>query len=772
MFDKELSYRTKDIFRLLFGAFALFVSFSFLSFDVNDIPWLTTELNRPLQNYTGVVGAYMAFYGRFLFGDAIWAIPLLLVCWVINSTKINTYGEIYKEFLGAFFVLLTLSAMLSLHEDSLSSFLFKGGLVGPQIAGLFMSSFSYLGSILILGLFLILSLALATEFLMVSAVVIGGCYLVQGLHKAGTWLVSKMKWLRLRRRASTEEDEEEYEYEYKEERHVEKESEEENKEEIAPTEKPWLRIVKPVKKKTKQKRKPPKLEFYDGELPPINLLETSEGTTDDGQKRTENIEETTRILGETLKSFDIVAEVVAVNQGPVITVYEVQPAPGVKINRIVNLSNDIALSLSAPSVRIVAPIPGKSVIGIEIPNKFPEKVYFRDLIESDEFQDATSKLSIVLGKDVAGDPMVNALETMPHLLIAGSTGSGKTVCLNALIMSVLYKSSPDEVKMIMVDPKMVEMTFYNGIPHLLTPVITNPRKAADALIWVVSEMERRYEHFSDVGVRNITGYHKRFENSKDKTYKSKNGEEKSLEKMPYIVVFIDELADLMMTVAQDVETSICRLAQLSRAVGIHLIIATQRPSVNVLTGLIKSNLPCRISFRVASSIDSRTILDSKGAEKLIGKGDMLFIPPGLSSMLRAQGCFLADEEIRDVVDFLKKQREPEFVNIFASAKAVIESSDRDDLYEKAVRLVIESEQASASFLQRRMRIGYNRASRLIDAMEEEGIISASCGSKSRKVLVDSYDFSVDNFLKSAEADYDAYDNDPGKTDEEKPEYEK
>ncbi|OED37066.1 hypothetical protein AB834_02220 [PVC group bacterium (ex Bugula neritina AB1)] len=751
-FEVEISDRGKDVLRLLFIFSSLLVFLSLISCNLDDIYWLTTENNNPSQNYIGIFGAFLAFYGKFLFGKAFWVLPFLLFCWAINCSKLNTYGELYKEFLGAFFVLLTLSAIFSMKQDSLSEFLFHGGLIGYQVANLFKLSFSYLGSTLILSVFLILSFALATEFFIMTAIFfLGGNFLKYSwklLNK--TFLILKRVFFEKELKISEEEETKNTYVLLEEDARVlkgdfDKEKDIEEPVEVPASKKPeknqksWLKMGT-VKKKRNVAKKNYQNNFAGDELPPLDILEKVDSVQ--SSKGKEDVSKKAEALEQTLKNFDIQAEVVDISQGPVITVYEVQPSPGVKINRIVNLSNDIALALSAPSVRIVAPIPGKAVIGIEIPNQYPDKVFFRELIESDEFQTSKSKLSIVLGKDVSGEPVINALDAMPHLLIAGSTGAGKTVCLNSLIMSLLYKATPDEVKMIMIDPKMVEMTFYNGIPHLLTPVITHARKAADALVWAVSEMERRYEHFSDVGVRNIAGYHKRFSNSKKKTYTTKNNEEKHLEEMPYIVIIIDELADLMMTVAQDVETSICRLAQLSRAVGIHLVIATQRPSVNVLTGLIKSNLPCRISFRVASSIDSRTILDSKGGESLIGKGDMLFIPPGLSTTLRIQGCFLSDEEIRDVVGFLKEQRSPEFVNIFVPAQASQNVKERDEIYKEAVKIVIETQQASASFLQRRMRVGYNRAARLIEAMEEDGIISASNGSKPRNVLVEEYDSEV------------------------------
>lgn len=461
-------------------------------------------------------------------------------------------------------------------------------------------------------------------------------------------------------------------------------------------------------------------------LPPLDLLSRSPKPR--GAKLTRDINEKVKLLEDTLESFGVKVKVTQVTYGPAVTRFEVQPAPGVKVSRIMALSDDIALSLAAPQVRIEAPIPGKSALGIEIPNRETAVVHFREVLESPEFQNSSSKLTVALGKDIAGSAVVADLGQMPHLLIAGATGSGKSVCLNALICSLLFKATPDELQLLMIDPKMVELTTFNGIPHLLAPVVTDPKRAATALRWMVSEMEKRYELFASAGVRDITRYNVL------KLHEAEEGGESCL---PYIVVIIDELADLMMVAPADVEDAICRLAQMARAAGIHLVIATQRPSVDVITGVIKANIPSRISFAVSSQADSRTILDSAGAEKLLGRGDMLFLPVGAPKPIRVQGAYLSDKEVEDVVSFLQSQGHPKYdQNIFQKKEEQMrQESEEDELLPEAVRILIESGQASISLLQRRLHIGYTRAARLIDQMEARGIIGGYEGTKPRAILM-------------------------------------
>jgi S-DNA-T family DNA segregation ATPase FtsK/SpoIIIE len=441
--------------------------------------------------------------------------------------------------------------------------------------------------------------------------------------------------------------------------------------------------------------------------------------------------ENVRILEETLNNFGIKVCVSEVHKGPAITRYEIQPAPGVKVSRIMRLADDIALSLAAPDVRIEAPIPGKAAMGIEVPNREIATVCLREILETTEFQDAASKLTIALGKDIAGNPIVADLTKMPHLLIAGATGSGKSVCLNTIICSILYKANPSEVKLLLIDPKMVELITYNGIPHLLAPVVTDPKKSAGALRWVVKEMEKRYELFSSLGVRDITKYNAQI--------MLQNSEEQP---MPYIVVVIDELSDLMMIAPVDVEDAICRLAQMARAAGIHLVIATQRPSVDVITGVIKANIPSRIAFAVSSQIDSRTILDMNGAEKLLGRGDMLFMPVSAIKPIRIQGALVTESEVEDIVKYLVNQGTPTYVSEFPEQQEEMQKEDdyEDELFFDAAKLVIEMGQASSSLLQRRLRIGYARAARLIDMLEAKGIVGPFEGSKPREVLMTAEQF--------------------------------
>jgi len=421
----------------------------------------------------------------------------------------------------------------------------------------------------------------------------------------------------------------------------------------------------------------------------------------------------------------------------VITRFEFEPASGVKLNKIVNLADDLALALKAHSVRI-APIPGKSVVGIELPNKKRKTVSFREIVARDEFLQSRSLLTIGLGKDIGGGTVINDLARMPHLLVAGTTGSGKSVFVNTVICSILFKATPAQVRFLMIDPKRLELFPYNGIPHLLHPVVVNPKKAAVALQWAVEEMERRYRILAEKGTRDIVQYNKKIERERE-AWEPGSTEEEPPALMPFIVVVIDELADLMMIAARDVEQFIARLAQMARASGIHLLIATQRPSVDILTGVIKANFPSRISFNVSSKVDSRTILDKMGAEKLLGMGDMLFIPPGTSRLQRIHGAFISEQEITRVTEFIKDQAQPSYDETILAARAgesaVEEEDDYDELYDKAVALVTETRQASISNLQRRMRIGYNRAARMIERMERDGVVGQSDGAKPREVLV-------------------------------------
>ena len=472
------------------------------------------------------------------------------------------------------------------------------------------------------------------------------------------------------------------------------------------------------------------VEDENYEFPPVEFLTPGKAATKMGKKA---VTDTANKLQKTLYSFGVSAKVENVSIGPTITRYELKPAEGVRVSKIANLADDIALSLAAETIRIEAPIPGKQAVGIEIPNKEKEVVHLRDIIDSNEFKNAKSKLSFALGKNAAGEAIVTDIAKMPHVLIAGSTGSGKSVCINTLITSIIYKSKPSEVKLVMVDPKVVELSVYNGIPHLLIPVVTDPKKAAGALAWAVQEMVNRYHLFAEKNVRDIAGYNEALE---------KEGAEG---KLPQIVIIIDELADLMMVAKNDVEDAICRLAQMARAAGMHLVIATQRPSVDVITGIIKANIASRISFAVTSQVDSRTILDSAGAEKLLGKGDMLFFPTGVLKPIRIQGAFVSDGEVEKIVNFLKENGGPTYSEDVLEKIERANTTDKeldeqdddetDPFLMEAIDTVVDLGQASASFIQRRFKVGYARAGRIIDQMEARGIISGYEGSKPRQVLV-------------------------------------
>ncbi len=463
-------------------------------------------------------------------------------------------------------------------------------------------------------------------------------------------------------------------------------------------------------------------------FPPMELLGKDVKRQNSGSKV--EMMKNAKKLEETLKSFGVVATVIQINRGPTVTRYELSPSQGVKVSKIVNLADDIALNLAASGIRIEAPIPGKAAVGIEVPNKETQSVFLRNVLESEEFQKFPSKLAFALGEDIAGNAVVTDIAKMPHLLIAGATGSGKSVCINTLITSILYKADPKEVKLLLVDPKVVELSVYNGIPHLLIPVVTDPKKASAALNWAVREMLARYQDFAEHNVRDIKGFN---------AMKREKGEVEGV--MPQIVIIIDELADLMMAAPGEVEDSICRLAQMARAAGMHLIIATQRPSVDVITGVIKANIPSRLAFAVSSGIDSRTILDMVGAEKLLGKGDMLFYPAGMSKPIRVQGAFVTDKEVESIVDFVKESKEHSYdEEMIQKITAVTHNNteageESDEFFDEAIELVVEKEKASVSMLQRQFRIGYNRAARLVDDLERRGIVGPEEGSKPRKVLL-------------------------------------
>jgi len=714
---------------------ALLLLAGMISYSPYDIAFETSTPNIHIRNYIGIIGAYTAWAVFKSIGYAGFFIPLLFVVWGIGILAERLTGKVLYRILGILFLFSASSAFFSLTAMPNSALMVaRGGLLGFLLTDRFL--LDYLGAIggyIVTISLTMLALLIATEFLIVPVFSILFMKIWAAADRIGKRKREKTaagpggnfkaekpaSGPRLRPAVKIE----------KKEAKENTAGEKKIKHEAVAEERPRISIMpKPAVRPKPAPVKAVKVEprvVGDYKLPSLELL--SLPTHEPGNIFGENLEESARILEDTLRDFGIESKVIDISKGPVITRYELQPAPGVKVNRITSLSDDIALTMKAATVRIVAPIPGKSCVGIEVPNADTSMVFLREILESGEFQKmaASSKLAMALGKDISGKSVVTDLGDMPHLLIAGTTGSGKTVCVNSLIMSMVYNATPEELKFLMVDPKMVELAIYNGLPHLLCPVVTDAKKVSGALGWVVGEMEARYKMLAKIAVRNITAFN-----------------QKSEEKLPYIVVIIDELADLMMVAQEDIENAITRLAQLSRAVGIHMILATQRPSVDVVTGVIKANFPARISFKVASKVDSRTVLDMNGADKLLGKGDMLFLEPGSPKPVRAQGTYLTDPEIEKVVNFIKSQQEPVYDNeILEQQKKSLSGRggfEKDEFFDEAVKMVLETGQASVSMLQRRLRLGYTRAARIVDAMEEEGIIGPFRGSKPREILIQEY----------------------------------
>lgn len=709
--------RINEIWAILLLAIGIIVFISLVSFHQEDLPIYASETNLRIKNFAGIAGAYFAGILIFTLGKASFVIPILLLIWAVGRFLGRIPQKFYIKLLGTAVLIIAVSSFLSVIDryDSVIRFS-SGGITGLGFSSLLIKYFGLLGSYIIIVSLLVLSLLLSTEFLLFP--------FLSALYKRLKLLFSGIKSILKALRPT-----------FARRKRVIPKPELKIKEEPVqkfevPTRPPTPIIAKkgpPIKVTTKikedlEEEEPAKrIERRGYVLPSLELLDSPPPIEE--RKLKEDLETNSKILEETLGDFGVEAKVVKIEKGPVITRYELEPAPGIKISRISSLSDNIALAMKAVSVRVVAPIPGKGTIGVEVPNPKSTLVYLKEVLESKEFQDAHTKLTIALGKDISGHPVIADLSDMPHLLIAGATGSGKTVCVNSLVASLIFNSTPDEIKFLMVDPKMVELSIFNDIPHLLCPVVTEPKKVSAALNWIVNEMENRYKLFAETGSRNIEVYN-----------------QKQKDKMPYIIVIIDELADLMAIAQQDIENAITRLAQLSRAVGIHMILATQRPSVDVITGVIKANFPARISFKVASKVDSRTVLDMNGADKLLGKGDMLFIEPGASKPIRAQGSLVSDQEIERVVNYTKEQRRPEYdIDLLKEQKqARFKTFEKDEVYEEAVRLVIQTRQASVSMLQRRLGLGYTRAARLIDMMEDEGIVGPYAGSKPREILVEEY----------------------------------
>ena len=745
---------------------AVLVFLSLWSFSLRDVGWFalsaseTVGKSGSLHNQAGLVGAYIAASLIWVVGSASLVIPFLVLLHGIRVFQKER--KIIKSFLGSVLLILCMSTLVWLHhplsaqvlQDGIASGLYAGQ-AGTWMAGGLKPLFGQWGSTVLLGSLLLVSLLLITS-LSLSA---GIERIPKGVGKMGA-LVRRpvLRWPSALHWPSWWKDRSQPKankpLKINRELGVRRQDFSFLKQEASPQE-PALEIEDPSSAELNfesprqepvgdEPRTIPRLEVARKvakgyHLPdPAALLEAP--TVSNAQQTDQILESQSQILTSTLQNFGIAGKVTEVHPGPVITMYEFAPGPGIKVARIVTLAHDLAMALKAPSVRIVVPLPGKSTVGIEVPNPFKETVALREILTSEAYTRSRSKLTLALGKDIFGRPCVADLKTMPHLLVAGATGSGKSVGLNSMLLSLLCSAHPDEAKLLLIDPKVLELQIYDGIPHLLHPVLTSPKAAARGLTWVLQEMERRYRLLAEYGVRNIQAYNQAVGDDLHVVPRSPATDpqdpDEAPQPLPYIVVVVDEFADLMMTAPKEVEEKIARLAQMARASGIHLILATQRPSVDVVTGLIKANFPTRIAYQVSSKTDSRTILDANGAEALLGLGDMLYLPPGTGRLTRLHGAYVSDDEVRRVVEYVKAQAGPDFSNepVFPEPLDVEEDRERDEVYEQAREVVLTSGQASASLIQRRLRLGYPRAARMIEQMEEEGIVSAPGRDGRREVL--------------------------------------
>jgi S-DNA-T family DNA segregation ATPase FtsK/SpoIIIE len=740
--------RSKEIAGVILFAISLFLILCLVSYKPAD-PSFTHYVPGKviIKNLGGFIGAYCSDSLLRMLGISAYWIPIVFIILSFQLLLNRNFRITPISVVGFIGLVFSTAALVAGRYQTISLFgitLNAGGLLGTLSSDFLQSYLNHIGTYMVLVVILIVSLMITLDVSMVSLTRQSLLLLGRATGKIKTFLLIRIERLKRKKKIP-------HEKKARDKRDV-----------------PVIRD-EPTPQQAKARRK--KIEQIPFEfvqsadaytLPPLTILDEVEHK--DTKIKRESLIMNSRLLEKKLADFGVEAKVSEVKPGPVIAMYELEPAPGIKINRITNLSDDLAMALKAQSVRIIAPIPGKSVIGIEIPNHERDVVHLKDVVDNEGFINAKFKLPIALGVDIIGTPVTTDLARMPHLLIAGTTGSGKSVSLNAMICSILFKTNPDDVKFLMIDPKRLELSAYEGIPHLLHPVVVNPKKASQVLKWSVEEMERRYKIISTAGVKSIEKYNKLIEKDllaadgtlltpgETKTKDAKTvatdtfqqpGEETSGAddipvKLPYIVIIIDELADLMMVAQRNVEESLARLAQMARAAGIHLILATQRPSVDVITGIIKANFPTRISFQVSSKVDSRTILDKLGAEKLLGAGDMLFVPPGTSKMMRIHGPYVSDREIKTIVEFVKKQASPLYDESISEykpeARDGIASEEFDEKYDAAVELVTDLGQASISLVQRYMKIGYNRAARMIDRMEAEGVVGPSDGVKPRKVL--------------------------------------
>ncbi len=744
--------KKNEVLAFIWFALSALTLLSLLSYTPDDLAFEVSTPNSPVSNFVGPFGAYTAWALRMLFGKTAYFLVPLFLCWSVAKWSGKEDQRLWLRIFSIVIFLSSACALFSLvgapsvgtasfsTESEMTRFQ-QGGILG-YFCSLFLSSvFGRAGLFVALSLFL-LSVILATELLVLQITTTlfnkaKARFLVPAAKQEETAALKKPGMITAVLMGA---------------KSVVRPEAVVKKDLPAGPVKPQIRLSvprpEPVKVEKPVSKAPavviPIEQMGDYRLPPIELLQNTP-IIDQMDTRTA-LEESSRVLEDTLRDFGIEAKVVEVEQGPTITRYELQPAAGVKVQRITSLENDIALVMSAASVRIIAPIPGKSRVGIEVPNRAASIVSLKEVLQSPEFQNEKSPVSIVIGKDTAGAPLVCDLSAMPHLLIAGATNTGKSVCINSIIMSILFRATPEQVKFLIVDPKMVELHFYNDLPHLICPVVTDKSKTPGALAWLAGEMDRRYKVLSRVGAKNILGFNEKVENKQITGESLRPSEEGAAEeepilvkKMPYIVLVIDELADLMAVSANEVEGAIMRLAQLARAVGIHMILATQRPSVDVITGVIKANFPARIAFQVASKVDSRTILDENGADKLLGRGDLLLMDPRKSKLTRAQGALVSDSEIEKVTHFIKNQKIPahhESVLQSGEKKHAFGDFKKDEVYEEAKRVVLQSGQASVSMVQRRLGVGYTRAARLIDMMEEEGVVGPYRGAKPREILVE------------------------------------
>ena len=658
------------------------------------------------ENLCGPIGSYLAVNLREILGLGAFGVPLVLLVVALKLFLRREAKDVLPSLLAYFVILISISSLSSVIEKTIPTWslgIKTGGVVGEFTASKLIEFLSPVGAYVALVMVLILFLIIATGLSMVG--------LFKGIGNATLFVINGIGslWSRYQKKKKT--------------RHISRTE--------SIVESPHTATQFPGPFPAGQEPSPDLTETF--RLPPVSLLTSPDKKQTHIDKEAHTVN--SRLLENKLKAYGVEGKVVGVAPGPVITMYEFEPGSGIKINKIMGLSDDLALALKALSIRIVAPVPGKSVVGIEIPNYKRSPVALKDILTSDAFTSSQSKLSIALGKDIMGKPVVTDLTKMPHLLIAGATGTGKSVAINSMICSILMKATPEEVRLLMVDPKRIELASYEGIPHLLHPVVMDPKKATVALKWAVQEMERRYELMAEVGARNIDTYNQAVEKEGKKS--SEQPDQVKHERLPYVVIVIDELADLMITSSREVEDCITRLAQMARAAGIHLVLATQRPSVDVLTGIIKANFPTRISFQVSSKVDSRTVLDTIGAERLLGSGDMLFLPPGTSRLVRIHGAYVSDVEISRVTDYLRKQKKPTYDKSILEVRPEEISGEeiQDEKYEEAMKLVAETRQASISMVQRRLRVGYNRAARMIEQMEREGIVGPSDGVKPREVLI-------------------------------------